>query len=53
MEHYIQQNIGEAKYIVSYHDGVKKHKDGSKFFDVRIFKNKKDLKEFTKTLTNN
>ena len=37
-------NIGRAKYVISYHDGEKKHKDGSDFFDVDIFKNKKDLK---------
>lgn len=33
-------NIGRAKYVVNFHDGVKQHKDGSPFFDIEIFKNK-------------
>lgn len=37
------QNVGRAKYIINYHDGVKKHKDGSDFFDINIFSNKKDF----------
>lgn len=43
----VQYNIGKAKYVVSFHDGVKKHQDNSDFFDLRIFRNKKDLKTFT------
>ena len=46
-----QDGIGKAKYTVSYHDGKKKHKDGSDFFDIKIFKNKKDLSDFVGTLT--
>jgi len=46
----IQQNIGKAKYVVNYHDGVKTHKDGSAFYDISIFKNKKDLENFIKKL---
>lgn len=34
------QDIGEAKYVVNFHDGVKAHDDGSDFMDVRIFKSK-------------
>jgi len=45
-----QNGIGKAKYTISYHDGIKKHKDGSDFFDIRIFKNKKDVDAFKKTL---
>jgi len=48
----IQYGIGKAKYCVSYHDGIKTHKDGSPFFDLSIFKNKTDLNKFTKTLIN-
>jgi len=48
---YIQHGIGKAKYLVNYHDGIKKHNDGSEFFDIAIFKNKKDLKEFVSKLT--
>ncbi len=42
--------VGKSKYVVSYHDGVKKHKDGSDFFDIQIFKNQKDLDTFKKAL---
>ena len=45
-----QDGIGKAKYTISYHDGKKKHKDGSDFFDIKIFKNKKDLSNFVGTL---
>ena len=47
---YIQYGIGHAKYLVSFHDGIKKHNDGSEFFDIRIFKNKKSLNEFVNKL---
>ena len=46
-----QQNIGKVKYVISFNDG-KRHKDGSLFFDVRIFRNKNKKDEFIKTLTN-
>ncbi len=46
-----QDGIGKAKYTISFHDGKKKHKDGSDFFDIKIFKNKKDLSDFVGTLT--
>jgi hypothetical protein len=42
--------VGKSKYVVSYHDGVTKHKDGSDFFDVQIFKNQNDLEAFKKAL---
>jgi len=47
---YIQNNIGKAKYVVSYHDGIKTHSDGSEFFDVAIFKNKKKMETFVNGL---
>lgn len=34
------QNVGRARYLVNYHDGVKTHNDGSLFFDIAIFSNK-------------
>lgn len=43
-------NVGSAKYLVSYHNGEKFHPDGSEFFDIAIFKNKKKLNEFIKEL---
>ena len=47
---YLVDNVGKAKYTVNFHDGIKKHKDGSDFFDLRIFKNKKDLGRFVNGL---
>lgn len=46
----IMFNVGKAKYLVNYHNGIKKHKDGSNFYDISIFKNKKDLNAFIKEL---
>jgi len=45
-----QDGIGKSKYTISYHDGKQKHKDGSDFFGIKIFKNKKDLESFRKDL---
>lgn len=42
----IKHNVGQVKYLVSYHDGVKKHKDGSDFFGIACFKNKKKMESF-------
>ena len=47
---YEQSNIGNAKYVVNYHNGIKKHKDGSRFFDLAIFSNKKKKDIFIKGL---
>jgi hypothetical protein len=44
---HLRQNIGKARYVVKFHDGEKTHADGSPFFDMHIFTNKKDLKKFT------
>ena len=49
-KYYTMMGGGKAKYVVNFHDGEKKHKDGSEFYDIRIFKNIKDLKEFTNDL---
>jgi len=46
----VQNNIGKAKYVVSYHNGQSTHQDGSKFYDIRIANNKKKLKEITGNL---
>ena len=45
-----QENIGKSKYVVSHHDGVKAHSDGSPFFDIAIFKNKRKKDQFVKGL---
>ena len=47
---YISYGISKAKYVVSFHNGVKKHQDGSDFYDIKIFKNKKDLEKFRESL---
>ena len=46
----IQSGIGKSKYVVNYHDGVKTHNDGSKFFDIAIFGNLKDFRTFVNKL---
>jgi hypothetical protein len=43
---YVQYNIGKCKYVVSHHDGVQTHRDGSPFFGCAIFHNKKLLSKF-------
>ena len=47
---YFQMNIGKAKYVFSFHDGIKKHKDGSPFYDIKIFHNKMKAKAFIKDM---
>ena len=51
---YEMMNIGRAKYVVRYHDGVKKHNDGSPFleslFDIEIFSNKRKKERRVKEL---
>jgi len=47
----IRYNIGKCKYVVNHHDGIKTHTDGSKFFDIAIFKNKIALNKFVTDLT--
>ena len=48
--YYIQHNIGCAKYVLNYFDGIKKHHDGSNFYDIFIFKSKKALNTKLKEL---
>jgi len=43
---YEQHGVARTKYLVCYHNGIATHKDGSPFFDIAIFKNKKKLKIF-------
>jgi hypothetical protein len=37
----ITHNVGKVKYLISYHDGEKTHKDGSPFFDIHTESNNK------------
>jgi hypothetical protein len=43
-------NVGRAKYLVSYHNGEKFYQDGSPFFDLAIFSNKRNFNKFIKEL---
>ena len=49
----IQYNVGSAKYLVNFNNEVNTHKDGSAFWNIRIFKNKKDMGNFIKQLKTN
>lgn len=51
--YHTQYGIGRVKYVVSFHDGVKTHKDGSPFSDVRLFKNKRKMESFVTSLKSN
>ena len=51
--YHVMFSIGRAKYVVNYHDGVKTHGDGSRFFDMAIFRNKVDLNNFIDALERN
>ena len=44
----INPPIGSSKYSISAYDGIAKHKDGSPFWDILIFKNKADLEKRAK-----
>lgn len=48
--YYVQYNIGHAKYCLSFHDGKQTYPDGSPFFGIAIFKNKKALAQHEKSL---
>lgn len=48
--YYEMSNVGKAKYVVNFHDGINTYKDGSKFFDIRLFKNKVKKDKFIKEL---
>lgn len=47
---YQQNNIGKAKYVVKFHNGLKTYSDGSLFWDINIFSNKLKLNAFIKEL---
>jgi hypothetical protein len=50
-QYYEQSNIGHAKYVVNYHDGIQTHRDGSPFFGIAIFRNKVKKDAFIKNLS--
>lgn len=42
MEYKIQNNVGTVKYLLSYYDGIKKHKDGSPFWILHVLNQRKN-----------
>lgn len=46
----VNPQIGKSRHSVSFHGGVKVNKDGSPFFDLRIFKSDKDKAAFIREL---
>jgi hypothetical protein len=44
--------IGKTRHSVSFHDGIKVHKDGSPFFDLQIFSKQKEKEKFIRNLEN-
>lgn len=48
--YYFQYNVGNSKYVVNYHDGEKKHPDGSDFYDIFLTNNKRTLAKFVNGL---
>jgi hypothetical protein len=45
-----KNNVGTTKYLINFHDGVKTHNDGSPFYDVALFQNKRKKQQFVKKL---
>lgn len=50
-EYFLLEGVGKSKYVVNYHDGVKTHKDGSEFYDIKIFKSRPDAEAFMNELS--
>jgi len=48
-EYYVQ-DMGRRRYTVNFHDGKSTHKDGSEFYDMRIFHSKKKMNDFIQEL---
>ncbi len=46
----VRYNIGKVKYSIDLYNGIKTNKDGSEFWDILTFTNKKDLSNKEKEL---
>jgi len=46
----VTSNVGKAKHVVNYHDGIAVHTDSSPFFNVKILKSKPELNQFVNEL---
>jgi len=42
----ITYNVGSTPYVVSFHDGVKTHADGSAFFDIALYRNLRKMRSY-------
>lgn len=42
--------LRRGQHVVDFHDGDKRHADGSPFYDVRVFSNLKRAERFAKEL---
>jgi hypothetical protein len=47
---YQMENVGKARYTVNMHDGVQTHRDGSPFYGIQIFSNKRAKDKFVREL---
>ena len=43
-------NVGTAKYVINYHTTGEKHTDGSPFYGIKTFQNRKDFDTCIKSL---
>jgi hypothetical protein len=43
-------DMGRRTYTVNWNDGIKTHSDGSDFYDIEIFHNKRKQDAFVKSL---
>lgn len=41
----LMYNIGKAKYVINYHNGEDTHNDGSPFYGIKPFKNKRKFNQ--------
>ena len=48
--YYTMYNVGKSKYVIKCNNGFDEHQDGSQFFDVSIFSNKKKFEAKIKEL---
>ena len=48
--YHLMFNVGTVKYLVCFHNGTDFYPDGSPFFHIQSFSNKKNLKCFIDTL---
>ena len=49
-EYHWTTGIGKSKYVVNFHNGTSTHKDGSDFYDMKIFRNRPDMEAFISEL---